>query len=104
MVDAFIIAMEVVESQIRKSLCETNTKRCSSALNHPDFVINPMWFLENGLRGVTILLQGPGDYVMTHPRGPHFVLNLGFNVKEACSLGGASWVEFGMRAPHCSLS
>ena len=98
------MVMQDLEEHIRKKLELTDIQPCTNPTNHADVLLDPNYFLEVGLRGVTIALQGPGEYILTHPRALHFVLNLGFNVKEASSLGCAAWLEYGMRAPWCPLS
>ncbi len=75
---------------------------CPQVLNHGDLIFDPEWFVENGYRQVTLAVQYPGEYILTHPRGAHAVFRLGFSVNEATSLGTPGWVPFGVTSRDCN--
>jgi hypothetical protein len=74
---------------------------CPTALSHADVIFDPEWFVDKGYRQVTIAVQYPGEYVLTHPRCAHSVYRIGFSLNEATSLGSPGWVPFGLRRTDC---
>jgi hypothetical protein len=75
---------------------------CTQVLNHVDLMFDPEWFVEHGYRQVTLAVQYPGEYILTHPRGAHSVYRLGFSVNEATSIGSPGWVPFGVTSRDCN--
>lgn len=75
---------------------------CDDVLRHKGFLLHPEWFRMHGIPLVRIV-QKPGEYIVTFPRGYHFGVNLGFNVNEACNFATPSWIDWGkVVSPMCS--
>jgi JmjC domain, hydroxylase len=75
---------------------------CQRVLSHADVVLDPDWFVDNGYTRVTLAVQYPGEYILTHPRGAHSVYRLGFSMNEATSVGSPGWVPFGVTTLECN--
>ncbi len=75
---------------------------CPQVLSHADLILDPEWFIEKGYPYITLAVQYPGEYILTHPRGAHSVYRLGFSLNEATSIGSPGWVPFGVTSRDCN--
>jgi hypothetical protein len=75
---------------------------CPGVLTHADRVFDPQWFVDRGYEEVTMFIQQPGDYILTHPCCAHFVWNWGPCVKEAVAVPSPGWVSFGVLMQDCN--
>lgn len=77
-------------------------KTCANILRHKTFLPHPDWFKMHGIPLVKIV-QKPGEYIVTFPKGYHFGVNLGFCINEAVNVAIPSWINWGKVAgPKCS--
>lgn len=67
---------------------------CPEQLCHKVYLIHPNLLEQNGIR-FDIILQRPGDYIITYPGGIHGGFNLGQNLNEAKNFGSPSWIKIG---------
>ena len=67
-------------------------KKCSMAVRHKNFHIDPKLLLEAGIK-VTRVVQQPGDFVITFPRSYHTGYNSGANVAEAANFACPLWMD-----------
>jgi hypothetical protein len=91
-----------LEKFLRSTDKDSKTYGCPGVLMHGDRVFDPQWFVDMGYRNVTMFVQRPGDYILTHPMCAHFVWNLGPNFKEVVSLPSPGWVPFGVLCVDCN--
>lgn len=75
---------------------------CANILRHKTFLPHPDWFKMHGIPLVKIV-QKPGEYIVTFPKGYHFGVNLGFCINEAVNVAIPSWINWGkVASPKCS--
>ena len=60
-------------------------------------MVPPTMLLERGVR-VSRLVQQPGEFVVTLPRGYHCGFSLGFNAAEAVNFCYSDWVPLALQA------
>ena len=55
-------------------------------------------------RGVPVykIMQSPGEFVVTFPRGYHAGFSHGFNIAEAVNFASADWLPYGRNAMYCA--
>jgi JmjC domain, hydroxylase len=95
--------VRLLEQQIREAGGDdANVSPCPGVLMHADKVFDPQWFVDRGYKNVTMFIQRPGEFMLTHPLCAHFVWNWGPCVKEAVSIGSSGWVPFGLLAVDCN--
>lgn len=76
--------------------------KCPGVLRHKLHMLHPDWFKMHGIPLVR-LVQNPGEYVVTFPRGYHFGVNIGFCVNEAINIATPRWIDWGkVASPRCS--
>lgn len=74
---------------------------CPEFLRHKSYLVSPTKLAQASLRPNT-LVQHPGEFVVTFPRGYHAGFNLGFNCAESVNFALKSWIELGKRAQYCT--
>ncbi|KAI0687828.1 hypothetical protein BC835DRAFT_1419662 [Cytidiella melzeri] len=73
---------------------------CSQFLRHKSFLASPGVLAQSSCRP-NCLVQQPGEFVVTFPRGYHAGFNLGFNCAESVNFALNSWLDMGRVAKAC---
>mmetsp|Transcript_3287 Transcript_3287/g.9342 ORF Transcript_3287/g.9342 Transcript_3287/m.9342 type:complete len:752 (-) Transcript_3287:49-2304(-) len=73
---------------------------CDQYMRHKRCLLSPHILKKNGIP-FTMMVQYPGDAMITFPGGYHFGFNAGFNVAEATNFAVPEWVPFGRQAGVC---
>ncbi|KAI9348289.1 JmjC domain, hydroxylase-domain-containing protein [Zopfochytrium polystomum] len=73
---------------------------CPAYLRHKTCIMRPSFLARKGVQ-VLKLVQYPGEFVITFPRGYHSGFNLGFNCAESVNFGTESWIPYGVQATVC---
>lgn len=81
---------------------DADVGNCEDVLRHKKYILEPEWFRIAGIPLVR-LVQKPGEYVVTFPKGYHFGVNLGINFNEAVNVATPeSWIDWGKFATVCT--
>ncbi|CAL8076092.1 unnamed protein product [Orchesella dallaii] len=73
---------------------------CCSMLRHKNIFINVSLLKENNIP-VYVIVQGPGDMIVLHPRAYHCGFSTGFGVAEATNFATKSWLPYGITSIEC---
>lgn len=75
-------------------------KECSEFLRHKRYLLSPSVLQKSGLP-FHVMVQYPGEIIVTIPGGYHFGFNTGFNVAEATNFAVPEWIPYGYQAKVC---
>jgi hypothetical protein len=78
-------------------------QKCPEFLRHKSFVASPQKLLDQGIY-LNKLVQLPGEFVLTYPRGYHSGFNVGFNCAESINFATETWLDIGRKAGACVCS
>lgn len=73
---------------------------CANIMRHKCFLLTPQFLSAHNIEH-QVLVQHPGQYVVTFPQGYHQGLNLGPNLAEATNYANVTWVEVGEKSVQC---
>ena len=73
---------------------------CPEFLRHKQNMLSPTILKKAGVP-YEIVIQRPGDAIVTSPGAYHFGVNLGFNIAEATNFGIPEWIPKGREAKVC---
>jgi JmjC domain, hydroxylase len=73
---------------------------CPEFLRHKQNMLSPTILKKAGVP-YEIVVQRPGDAIVTSPGAYHFGVNLGFNIAEATNFGIPEWIPKGREAKVC---
>jgi hypothetical protein len=78
-------------------------QRCPEFLRHKEFVASPQKLVDQGIY-LNKVVQLPGEFILTYPRGYHSGFNVGFNCAESINFATETWLDIGRQAGVCSCS
>lgn len=74
---------------------------CQDVLKHKEVNLLLEYFHKHDIR-YTIVVQRPGEIVLTSPYAYHMGFNAGYNINVAVNMIAPYWIDFGLIATHCT--
>lgn len=79
----------------------TDRSACPQFLRHKSFLASPRTLANAGII-LNRVVQLPGEFILTYPKGYHSGFNLGFNCAESINFATERWLPLGRVAKACS--
>jgi hypothetical protein len=76
---------------------------CNNIFRHKDYILTPEFLNQHNIE-YQIIVQRPGEFVVTFPRGYHQGVNSGLNICESSNFANEEWVQYGRNGIQCSCS
>ena len=76
---------------------------CNNIFRHKDYILTPEFLNQHNIE-YQIIVQRPGEFVVTFPRGYHEGVNSGYNFCESSNFANEEWVQYGRNGIQCSCS
>lgn len=76
---------------------------CANIFRHKDYILTEEFLNLHNIE-YQIIIQRPGEFVVTFPRGYHQGMNTGLNVAESCNFANKQWIQYGKNGIQCTCS
>ncbi|KAK4701976.1 hypothetical protein P7C70_g4248, partial [Phenoliferia sp. Uapishka_3] len=86
--------------RIMEGFFPTDRTKCSQFLRHKSFLASPRVLANMGIT-LNRVVQLPGEFILTYPKGYHSGFNLGFNAAESINFATERWLPLGKVAKAC---
>ncbi|KAL8278069.1 hypothetical protein RQP46_009529 [Phenoliferia psychrophenolica] len=86
--------------RIMEGFFPTDRTKCSQFLRHKSFLASPRVLANSGIT-LNRVVQLPGEFILTYPKGYHSGFNLGFNAAESINFATERWLPLGKVAKSC---
>lgn len=84
----------------RTGLFPIDRGACPQFLRHKSFLASPRILANAGI-ALNRVVQLPGEFILTYPKGYHSGFNLGFNCAESVNFATEKWLPMGRVAKSC---
>lgn len=95
-----IIVSVNADSYNLAGLFPTDRSNCPQFLRHKSFLASPRVLASSGIV-LNRVVQLPGEFILTYPKGYHSGFNLGFNCAESVNFATEQWLPLGKVAKSC---
>lgn len=86
--------------QLVRKFFDSDYRRCDQAMRHKHFIMTPTFLASHGIP-TRVVVQKPGEFILTFPNTVHCGFNAGINVNEAVNFVNEAWLEDGLRSKRC---
>ncbi|KAK4049713.1 hypothetical protein OIV83_003988 [Microbotryomycetes sp. JL201] len=87
--------------RVMEGFFPTDRTKCSQFLRHKAFLASPRVLANSGIT-LNRVVQMPGEFILTYPKGYHSGFNLGFNCAESINFATERWLPLGKTAKACT--
>ncbi|KAM0787074.1 hypothetical protein ACM66B_006335 [Microbotryomycetes sp. NB124-2] len=87
--------------RVMEGFFPTDRSKCSQFLRHKAFLASPRVLANSGIT-LNRVVQMPGEFILTYPKGYHSGFNLGFNCAESINFATERWLPLGKTAKACT--
>ncbi|KAK4056090.1 hypothetical protein OIO90_002821 [Microbotryomycetes sp. JL221] len=87
--------------RVMEGFFPTDRSKCSQFLRHKAFLASPRVLANSGIT-LNRVVQLPGEFILTYPKGYHSGFNLGFNCAESINFATERWLPLGKTAKACT--